>query len=1498
MKRILFILSLLISIFLTTNVYAASGVQNRYFYNQLDDSEKEIYNAIVAMENTGILKESGDYTISNPGYSLSSKVMGVTQGNSSDLLQSFVRARDAYQYDNPDTFYVDFEKLSVRVVSDNNKANCIIGTGKENNYYSLGFSNKNDVDLALSRYNDKINTILNNLPQTQESGDLTLKQTQLRYLHDYLVNNMIYKFNYELSSGYKKINSTRTAYDALIYGEGVCESYTRAFKALCDRANIACIAVYGQYKYSKGYGEHAWNYVQIDDGNNWYAVDATQDDPIYYNISGIRDTVNEKPSSGRETYQYFLVGTSGIGMNHFSSGILSPTNYKEFIYPELSYDPPTKDVKIATDSLNGELKVKTFYSKYEGVDSNTIRVSYRGAGASANYENGYYLLMRTAGGQSIVSSKGDGYTDWFYIVPGISNAVNDSATVDPDLGGNFTEFNIPQVQIVQFAITTQKSLYQLLQEGEDPNKYTEDQKLNQFFYIGDPTEFSTLSDPIVNPYEVYMAPPYPTQTTPAMSGILTLNPASGNNSYNMSVTFNQNLVKNGNDPLTLEVSAYNVLSGTWNENIANRIKVENLNFDSNTNTVSWTFKPSISYSDNSSNYKFQIHGLVGENSNKEPIQLEWGVSYLSPCSLMCKQMGIDRQMYGNPSLLDNPDLTSGNWLIRDNETGKTDDLATLLQGIEVRDRLALITSTPTPAEQSSLLDNLKQSGMENGLGNSLDDPNTRAKIDFYQINLAYCSKTIYQSGEKIRVCIGFPNGVTYQEALKGNPELKMYHYKTDPATGKTTGEIEELPVTITPQGIIVTVDSFSPFAIVKTSNPSMASKIAKSIVLRSDDGGTIEPLVGLGGTSFEKDKDGENITSHINLEPNQAITFRVKANEGNVISSIMKYGYANSQVTEEALPYTTGSKESDITIRYEDLPEIGGITLGASFINATTYQKDNSDGKSSNFSESSITLPNSIFVNPGKPLSIQAKFNTANLEGYTIEWQKIDANNHRTIVTDSSDAIDSSDTILTVSKATYGDTGKYVVTATSADKVLTSNICSVVVGYQITFESNKANIPTQYRITVEDNTLDQTPILPSDGNARFAGWYTQAKGGEEITGDTVFNKDTTVYAHWTNISQSYKITLDPNGGTVGGIHDVSEIYTSSNGKLLIQLPLPQKENAIFIGWYTAPTGGSLVTQDTVFLTNTTIYAHWDMAYTITFNPNGGTLENNVFRTNSEGKLVSLPIPSRQGNYSCLGWYTESDGGERVTVDTVFTQNTTVYAHWQETKKGYTITLNLNGGTIEGNPVLTTLDSGKLPALPTPVKENTTFLGWYTAENEAVSTETVFKANTTIYAHWQDDSSEPSEEPGAIPEIPNPTDDEVTVYRIYNTQSGEHVYTTHQEEVNVRVSEGNWNYEGAAWYCPKDGIPVYRLYNPVLGNHLYTTDENEVRILTTQDIWQKDFNGEPLFYSGGNAPVYRLYNEQLRGDHLLTTDSNEYLTLPMISSWSPEGKAFYVLRKGK
>ena len=91
---------------------------------------------------------------------------------------------------------------------------------------------------------------------------------------------------------------------------------------------------------------------------------------------------------------------------------------------------------------------------------------------------------------------------------------------------------------------------------------------------------------------------------------------------------------------------------------------------------------------------------------------------------------------------------------------------------------------------------------------------------------------------------------------------------------------------------------------------------------------------------------------------------------------------------------------------------------------------------------------------------------------------------------------------------------------------------------------------------------------------KFEGWYTAKSGGQKLTADTTVTGNVTYYARYNKTLQSYKVTLDTDGGTLADGADVAG-YTYGTR---VTLPTPSKTGYNFAGWYnTDETDGSKVT---------------------------------------------------------------------------------------------------------------------------------------------------------------------------------------------------------------------------------------------------------------------------------------------------------------------------------
>ena len=110
------------------------------------------------------------------------------------------------------------------------------------------------------------------------------------------------------------------------------------------------------------------------------------------------------------------------------------------------------------------------------------------------------------------------------------------------------------------------------------------------------------------------------------------------------------------------------------------------------------------------------------------------------------------------------------------------------------------------------------------------------------------------------------------------------------------------------------------------------------------------------------------------------------------------------------------------------------------------------------------------------------------------------------------------------------------------------------------------------------------------------------------------------------------------------------------------------------------------------------------SYLITLDPNGGYCDTADVRTTSTGALGTLPTGYRW-NYRFDGWFTAKDGGSAVTAETVFTEATTIYAHWTRTRettvertKTVYFSLSRDGEYLTGNDA----DQTMLAAVPVKI----------------------------------------------------------------------------------------------------------------------------------------------------------------------------------------------------
>ena len=280
--------------------------------------------------------------------------------------------------------------------------------------------------------------------------------------------------------------------------------------------------------------------------------------------------------------------------------------------------------------------------------------------------------------------------------------------------------------------------------------------------------------------------------------------------------------------------------------------------------------------------------------------------------------------------------------------------------------------------------------------------------------------------------------------------------------------------------------------------------------------------------------------------------------------------------------------------------------------------------------------------------------------------------------------------------------------------------------------TNVGELPTTH--TYGTNTVIPDPTRTG---YTFAGWkinggndvYTSLTlEGEDYTGDI------TLTATWT--AHTYTVAFDANGGD--GNPMGAQTFTYGEAKNLPANTFT-KEGYTFAGWKL----GNTIYKDEAQVENltdvdkatVTLTAQWTAnKYTVKFDPNGGdgTMADQTFTYDQEQALTSNAF-TRTG-YTFVGWNTEATGNivytDGQSVKNLTAQNggtVILYAQWRA--NSYTITYNLEGGTVSGNPTSYTVESETI-TLNNPTRTGYTFAGWTGTDlSEASITVTIAKGST-------------------------------------------------------------------------------------------------------------------------------------------------------------------------
>lgn len=954
-----------------------SQMSGKFHYEQLGEEAKKIYQAMYNMYENGIFKTgSQGYDLVQNGIFTENEIKEYEKG-SSTLTSAMEAARYAFYADYPEIFYVNFQKVSIRITKgQNNDYHAYIGSGRFADYYTEGFTNEEQVEQAIGEFNNCVNEIAQKAENVEVEANKNKMVEQVKLVH----NEIIYNTGYRLESDCKAGNEgfISTPYGALVKKEAVCEGYARAFKTVLDKIGINSILVQGTHQ-SEGAAAvpHMWNYVEIEketlarsSEKVWYAVDATLDDPFLRNphIDTTQPEYNpgDDITEGFENTRYCLVGTETMNKEHIALESVEAAGFYVFRYPELySEDYGIDNVT----NVNGLLvKFKQEGTETEEYKAGDFYISYNNKGYAEAVKEGKYILMKyheyKPGDEQWIEGK------WGYMNPELyaPGAFKDY--------GDHIYISVPNSEYVEFAVTT-------LAPSEGLAGYT---------YQGDESDFVAQSGKLYNPNGTYKAKPYIKKQSPAPTATLTVGPT-----YHVDVTYHDDLI------LAEGVTEVGYTLDSTGPTGADEAEITNFVFDGK-NRVTFDLKFSKMWADDGATYHIYLTGLVGKNSGKAPMEISYGAVNTIACSFsMNKAKKWD--VFARPTLLENQDLSMNGWQTSDGESVAD----------KLKSRIALVTTRTTKAEKETM-NNL----MENELGNQ-----DLVTSETYNISLNVCKKYVVKTGHKLRLSLGFPAGYGPEDA---GVTFKAYHFIRDNA-GNVTG-VEEIPCVVTPYGLIVTCDSFSPFAVAVVENDGTVA-VDRAVVVSSTEGGNIE------GANRE---EGNIVT----LKENESVTLNVRPDEGYEIETLTVCGNKIEITNKEAM---------DVTVNYSDVTE--NCIVDATFVAKAVVEQEEARGETAvtvTAVPAEITMPETQSVKAGEKLTITpAVTETEGIQTY--QWykndQKLDGKTNK---------------ILEIENATVEDSGNYtlkVTTTVDATSAEATGSCKVNVTTEPTFTTSVEKTSTE-----------------------------------------------------------------------------------------------------------------------------------------------------------------------------------------------------------------------------------------------------------------------------------------------------------------------------------------------------------------------------------------------------------------------------------------------------
>jgi uncharacterized repeat protein (TIGR02543 family) len=199
--------------------------------------------------------------------------------------------------------------------------------------------------------------------------------------------------------------------------------------------------------------------------------------------------------------------------------------------------------------------------------------------------------------------------------------------------------------------------------------------------------------------------------------------------------------------------------------------------------------------------------------------------------------------------------------------------------------------------------------------------------------------------------------------------------------------------------------------------------------------------------------------------------------------------------------------------------------------------------------------------------------------------------------------------------------------------------------FTVTFNADGGS-PAPVDQTVRQGGLVARPADPAKAGFALVDWYKEAAGTTlwNFGTDTV-TADTTIYAKWIPV---YTVTFNVDGGS-----EVASQTVQQGGKVTEPEKTPTRGGFAFVGWYKEAAGTTKWNFATdAVTTNTTIYAKWTRALTVTFKELADEvidLSQEEDQTLSKSNWDQLNVEvSNTAGYSSIRWYADGTGWQSGT----------------------------------------------------------------------------------------------------------------------------------------------------------------------------------------------------------------------------------------------------------